>query len=136
MMVKIREATEADAVRWSELRCALWPGSDAEHADEIASYFEGKLAEPEQVFVVESGVDKAALVIVGIAELSIRPEVPGAARGPVGYLEGLYVIPTARHQGVARQLMVASREWAKRRGCAALASDRSGRIVVDRGYQV
>jgi GNAT superfamily N-acetyltransferase len=134
--VKIREATETDAARWLELRCALWPGSDAEHADEIASYFEGKLAEPEQVLVAESGVDTAAMVIVGIAELSIRPEVPGAARGPVGYVEGLYVIPTARHQGVARQLMVASREWAKRRGCAAFASDRSGRIVVDRGYQV
>ena len=87
MMVKIREATEADAVRWLELRCALWPGSDAEHADEIASYFEGKLAEPEQVFVAESGVDKAALVIVGIAELSIAAEVPGQRVGRLGILK-------------------------------------------------
>jgi aminoglycoside 6'-N-acetyltransferase I len=136
MMVKIREATREDAARWLELRCALWPGSDAEHAVEIARYFEGKLAEPEQVLVAESAVEATAMVIVGIAELSIRAEVEGAERGPVGYVEGLYVIPTARHQGVARRLMVASREWAKRRGCAAFASDRSGRIVVDRGYRV
>src|ERR1700761_8473076 len=86
MMVNIREATEADAARWLELRCALWPGSDAEHAREIASYFEGKLAEPEQVLVAESGVAAEAKVIVGIAELSVRPEVAGAERGPVGYV--------------------------------------------------
>ena len=72
MRVRIREASEADGPRWLELRCALWPGSDAEHAAEIASFFEGKLAEPECVLVAESGAE-AAMVIVGIAELSVRP---------------------------------------------------------------
>jgi aminoglycoside 6'-N-acetyltransferase I len=41
----------------------------------------------------------------------------------VGFVEGVYVVPAMRRQGVARLLYEAIGDWAKARGCRELASD-------------
>ena len=53
-----------------------------------------------------------------------------------GYVEGLYVTPEARSQGVVvLALLEASRSWARHQRCTAFASDRGDRIVVDRRFR-
>ena len=41
----------------------------------------------------------------------------------VAYLEGWYVVPESRRQGVGRALVSAAEEWARAQGCAEFASD-------------
>jgi len=61
---------------------------------------------------------------VGFAEVSIRRDhVEGTEAAPVPYLEGWYVIPHKRRQGVGRALMKGAEHWALQAGYLELASD-------------
>jgi GNAT superfamily N-acetyltransferase len=42
---------------------------------------------------------------------------------PVAFLEGWYVIPSARRQGAGRALVAAAEAWAPEQGCREFASD-------------
>jgi Acetyltransferase (GNAT) family len=53
-----------------------------------------------------------------------------------GYVEGLYIKPEARGHELVRRLLEISREWAREHNCVAFASDRAGRIVIDRSFPV
>jgi aminoglycoside 6'-N-acetyltransferase I len=130
MHVRIRDVTPQDARVWEALRRELWPDGADDHAKEIAMFFAGTIVEPDAVLFGESDTGE----VVGFAELSIRPDVAGVEGQRTGYVEGLYVLPGARQQGVARKLLQASRQWARQQKCAAFASDRAGRVVVDRSY--
>ena len=71
-------------------------------------------------FVVYAGMGEA----LGLAEAAIRTDyVNGAQSSPVGFLEGLYVVPHARREGLARGLVGAVAQWARDCGCSELASD-------------
>ena len=60
----------------------------------------------------------------GFAEASLRHDyVNGCDTSPVAFLEGMYVAPVMRGQGVARALVAAVQAWARSRGCSELASD-------------
>jgi aminoglycoside 6'-N-acetyltransferase I len=62
--------------------------------------------------------------VQGFAEAAIRTDyVNGAQSSPVGFLEGLYVVPHGRRNGVARLLVAAVTRWAAECGCSELASD-------------
>jgi aminoglycoside 6'-N-acetyltransferase I len=108
------------------MRRELWPQDPDSHAVEIASFFAGTLADPQEVLVTEEGSRLIAFV-----ELSIRDDIHGLPRKRVGYVEGLYVAPAFRGSGIARQLLRAARLWARENGCQAFASDRSDRVIVD-----
>jgi aminoglycoside 6'-N-acetyltransferase I len=101
------------------MRVALWPeGSAREHVKEMAAF----LTEPDRFaqFVVRD--DEGAAL--GFIEASVRTDyVNGTSSSPVAYMEGLYVRPKARRQGVARALVQAVAQWAKARGGEELASD-------------
>jgi aminoglycoside 6'-N-acetyltransferase I len=61
---------------------------------------------------------------VGLAEAELRTDyVNGTTTRPVAFLEGIYVVPEARRQGVAASLVNAVCLWARERGCRELASD-------------
>jgi aminoglycoside 6'-N-acetyltransferase I len=60
---------------------------------------------------------------VGLAELSIRPCAEGRRTSRVAYLEGWFVAPEARRQGVGRALLKAAEEWGRTQGCTEFASD-------------
>lgn len=119
-MVTIRPVTDRDADSWLALRCALWPdGSESEHRGEIDQFLRGQAAEPLAVLLAfgESGST------LGLAELSIRPYAEGCRTNRVAYLEGWYVIPEARGQGVGRALIEAAAAWGRDQGCLEFASD-------------
>lgn len=49
--------------------------------------------------------------------------VAGAATSPVCYLEGAYVLPEYRRQGISSEFVRMVEEWARERGITELASD-------------
>ena len=62
--------------------------------------------------------------IVGFAQCQLRKEyVEGTNSSPVGYLEGIYLEPEYRGQGIAGQLLDKCEEFAKENGCTEFASD-------------
>jgi aminoglycoside 6'-N-acetyltransferase I len=104
---------------WLKLRQALWTDVPAkEHLEEMSEL----LANPQHhVQFVVYDESKQAL---GFVEASIRTEyVNGTNTSPVAFLEGIYVLPTARQQGIAARLIAAVSAWAIEAGCHEIASD-------------
>jgi aminoglycoside 6'-N-acetyltransferase I len=108
----------ADAAAWHAMRQALWPDETGDHAREIEAFFTGRLRMPLQVLMAvnESG-------IVGFVELSIRPYAEGCETDRVAFLEGWYVVPSARRTGIGRALVQAAEEWGRSQGCTEFGSD-------------
>jgi GNAT superfamily N-acetyltransferase len=125
--VVVRPAVPADAAEWEKMRCAMWPEGIEEHGQEIAQYFAGTIDEPQAVLIAE---DETAGTI-GVAELSLRTDIPGFEGQSAGYVEGLYIRPGSRGRNTARRLLEESRKWASEQGCSVFASDRAERIIVD-----
>lgn len=115
----VRPATRADATAWLEMRRALWPGADEDHAREIEQFFTVGL---RNLLAVLVAVD-ASNHPVGVAELSIRNCAEGCDSDRVAYLEGWYVVPEARRQGVGRALVEAAEAWGRAQDCREFASD-------------
>jgi aminoglycoside 6'-N-acetyltransferase I len=128
--IAIRRIHPHDANTWLHLRCALWPDGQEDHAPEIAAYFRGELPDVAEVLIAEDAHGE----VIAFAELSVRTDLPGLAGERAGYVEGLYVIPEARGSGITRALLQASRGWARERNCAAFASDRAERIIIDPAF--
>lgn len=104
---------------WLDLRRALWPrGTAAEHLAEMQSF----LDEPAKyVQFLAHGADGRP---AGFVEAALRTDyVNGTDTSPVAFLEGLYVAPACRHQGIAAALVAAVAAWAVDKGCSELASD-------------
>jgi aminoglycoside 6'-N-acetyltransferase I len=121
----IRHVTEIDKAAWLEMRRTLWPeDGDDNHSVETARFLKGDLKNPLAVLVAarEDGNENDTR-IVGFAELNIRPYAEGCSTDRVGFLEGWFVVPDARRQGVGRALLVAAEEWARAQGCTEFASD-------------
>lgn len=117
-MLQIRAVTSRDSETWRRMRCELWP-DPAGHRAEVARFFAGDRREPAEVLLAFDATGDA----VGFAELSIRNVVDGCSTGNVGYLEGWYVAPAVRRQGVGRALIAAAEHWARRHGCTEFGSD-------------
>jgi aminoglycoside 6'-N-acetyltransferase I len=119
-MTHIRYVTPDDRAAWLQMRCDLWPEGEAvDHAAEIDRFFDGRLREPLAVLIALSESGDA----VGFAELSIRRYAEDCETDRVAYLEGWYVVPGARRQGVGRALVEAAFGWGAERGCVEFASD-------------
>jgi aminoglycoside 6'-N-acetyltransferase I len=118
--VRVRPAERSDAAAWLEMRYALWPdGSVDEHTSEIERFFSGQAREPLAVLIAEDPAGRP----LGFAELSIRPYAEECATDRVAFLEGWYVAPESRRQGVGGRLVAASEDWARTQGCTEFASD-------------
>jgi aminoglycoside 6'-N-acetyltransferase I len=119
MSVTVRPVVPADATAWSAMRAALWPDEDpAALAAEVDAFLAGRVAHLEHVLVAE--VDG---VVAGMAELNRRAYAEGCTSSPVAFLEGWYVAPAARRQGVGGALVDAALAWARGAGCSEFASD-------------
>jgi len=85
--------------QWVALRIALWPDENAAIMTEEAPAL---LAHPDRLVLLARGGD----TVTGFAEAAIRHDhVNGCETRPVVFLEGIYVVPAYRRQGVARQLI-------------------------------
>jgi GNAT superfamily N-acetyltransferase len=126
MEIVIRRPQAGDQAEWSRMRAALWPDSPAEeHAGEVAAFLSGDLTG------WMAGLHAVAAFVAarpggglcGFLEASLRPLAEDCTTHPVGYVEGWYVDPDVRRQGVGRRLMAAAQEWASSHGCREMASD-------------
>lgn len=114
----IRQVSPVEADAWLALRMSLWPQtSETQHRKEMAMM----LSDPERfaVFVCQD----AQGVLAGFAEVSLRAWAEGCESSPVAYLEGWFVAPCARRQGIGRRLVAAAEDWARSRRCTEMASD-------------
>lgn len=118
MDIAVRPVDPADAQEWLRLRCALWPeDSTAEHTEEITRFF--AVQSQMVVFVaVEPGGG-----LRGLLEAGLREYAEECNTSPVGYIEGWYVDPEVRGQGIGRALVTVAEAWARGKGCSEMASD-------------
>jgi len=123
--VQVRPVYRPDRDEWVRMRTSLWPDDSGEHGDDVDAFFatgtfrwsEGLL--PWKVLVAERPTDG----LCGFVEASIRPFVDGCTTRPVGYVEGWFVDPDVRRQGIGRKLVKAVEKWAAAHGCVEMASD-------------
>jgi aminoglycoside 6'-N-acetyltransferase I len=117
--MRIRHAEAADAAGWAELRHALWPDQSREELlAEAEAFFREPDSRLEAVLVAENGQG-----LVGFAELSLRAYAEDCSSSPVAFLEGWYVSPSARRQGIGRALVSSAEEWGREQGCTEFGSD-------------
>jgi aminoglycoside 6'-N-acetyltransferase I len=118
----IRPARLADGAVVAYLRYALWPDASVHaHAREIDAILQNKASSLPQVIFVAEAADHT---IAGFAEVGLRSHADGCdPLNPVGFLEGLYVVPDRRSGGIGRSLLAAAENWARSQGCKEMASD-------------
>lgn len=120
--MKYRLATENDADALTALRAALWPEADAaELRAEVEAFFLGEVPPTliAAVFLAESGQG----TLVGMLELSLRPYADGCESSPAPFIEGWYVAPRSRRQGVGAALVKVAEDWALAQSYTEMASD-------------
>ncbi|MBE5760768.1 MAG: GNAT family N-acetyltransferase [Clostridiales bacterium] len=116
-MKVIKVASDKDIKDAAMLADMLWPGHEE---GELKTEFEMLVSDPENELFIALCNEKA----VGFAHVSIRHDyVEGTSSSPVGYLEGIYVLPDHRRQKCAFSLLSACESWAKEKGCTEFASD-------------
>jgi aminoglycoside 6'-N-acetyltransferase I len=115
---RVRPLEESDLAEWFRLRKLLWDATDeGEHKAEMLDILEH--SDSQLVLVAELKNGRLG----GFLEASIRPFVEDCHSDHVGYLEGWYVEPELRQQGVGRKLVSAAERWARGKGCIEMASD-------------
>lgn len=126
----VRRAGPADAALYAKLRLELWPDIPTEeNTVEARTTLAG---ERPAIFIAETPRGEP----VGFAEAALRAYAEGCSTSPVGYLEGWYVRPHARHRGVGRLLMETAENWAREQGCTEMGSDaESDNIASEEAHQ-
>ena len=116
--VKYLSFSPSDRTDWHDMGSALWPDhtvSDLEQVfDDLLTlkHYQGYMCR------LESGE------AVGFIFVSLRRDyVEGSSSSPVGYIEGIYVKPKYREQGIAKTLSERGEEWSFEHGCKEMASD-------------
>jgi aminoglycoside 6'-N-acetyltransferase I len=116
---RVEPCTLQSLPEWTTLRRALWP--DAPEEDHLS---DAQAMLWDQKKAIALLVRLPGGTAAGFAEAALRYDhVNGCATSPVAFLEGVYVEPEHRKQGLARLLCRAVEDWAKSLGCRELASD-------------
>ncbi len=116
----IRPVTRADRDEWLRMRSALYPGSAPEEIDEWFDHADrGTLLVGVAVLVADRGDGRLA----GFVEIGLRNYAEGCVTTPVAFLEGWYVDPDVRRQGLGARLVRAAEDWARAREIKEIASD-------------
>ncbi|NLX82278.1 MAG: GNAT family N-acetyltransferase [Clostridiales bacterium] len=113
----ITQAASAQVPAIAALAKQLW---DHHEQEELQAEFEHLIKDSDcAVFLYTSGGHAVAFAQVQLR----RDYVQGTSTSPVGYLEGIFVEPAHRKQGIATQLVRACQDWARAQGCREFASD-------------
>ena len=95
----------------------LWP--ECKLDQEYANCVKAMESERECYFLARAHGQYIAFIY-----LNLRFDyVEGASSSPVGYIEGIYVKPAFRKQGVAKMLIERAEKWCRERGTSFLGSD-------------
>ncbi len=122
-------ATINDLPDWLEMALALWP---YETKEDMESLFHTLYASENDEMLIARTDDEIA---VGFANISIRKEyVEGSNSSPVGYIEGIYVKPEFRKQGIAKKFIELAEDWSRKRGCIELGSDTESENIESRKF--
>lgn len=115
--LRLSEATRRDVDVWRAMREDLYSG-----VDDAFNEFEMAL--------ILGSTDRACLLVrapnddaVGFIEVSLRNVVDGCLGGPVGYIEGIYLVPSWRGLGLGPGMIEAVSEWFRAQGCRDMATD-------------
>lgn len=112
--MRIAALPPSELDRIDPLRLALWPDSPIEELKATVA------AQPEYLVLAVLDGDRP----IGFAEIGLRRDyVNGCDTSPVAFLEGIYVDPAHRKQGVARALVAEALAWARRQEVSEFASD-------------
>jgi aminoglycoside 6'-N-acetyltransferase I len=115
--MKISPCTLADLDDWAAMRAALWPGEEW-----LREEAEAMLTLPAETSL--NLIARTRGAPAGFAETVLRSDhVNGCETSPVAFLEGIYVSPEYRENGVARALAEAVADWGRGLGCTEFASD-------------
>ena len=116
-MKSVRKADISDLNAIVSLAKALWPEQTTKDLnDELSA-----LLDKSDACIMIAFKEKTP---IGFAHCQLRYEyVEGTHSSPVGYLEGIYIKPSERNNGYARQLLSECESWAKQKGCTEFASD-------------
>lgn len=112
----IRQLRSVDRAAWLAMRTALWPeaaAADHEHDVERVLGSDG-----EWGFIAEIAGEPIAF-----AEVAIRKYANGCESQPVPFLEGIWVDPRYRRQGVGRALIAHIERFLRPRGFHEWGSD-------------
>ena len=116
MGILVREMQVSDRAAWAQMRSALWPDeTKAAHAEMIETLLRSKDA---WGFIAEMDGTPA-----GFAELAIRDYANGCDIAPVPFLEGIWVSPLRRRQGIGARLIVHIEAFVRARGFCEMGSD-------------
>ena len=113
--IALRGLGPQDHPAWAGLRHALWPHHPV---DELLADLAGMHGEAFENIGAFAGTE-----LVGFAEAEIRPYGDGCDTAPVAWLEGIYVAPLWRRQGIGRRLVEAVADWGRSQGMSELGSD-------------
>ena len=117
MSVRIVDISNDHSNDLREMREALYLDLSAEFHDEEMSSIRRSPDKDCRVALADDGV------VTGFVEVSLRNFVDGCLTSPVGYIEGIFVKPAYRGQGIGERLVSAATEWAKSKGCVEMATD-------------
>lgn len=113
----IYKASKNDVPAISRMAVMMW---DSHTAEDLSEEFYEIISNEESVIFLAELENK----IIGFAQCQLRHDyVEGTRSNPVGYLEGIFVMPPYRNRGYAKQLLAKCEEWAKCKGCSEFASD-------------
>jgi aminoglycoside 6'-N-acetyltransferase I len=121
-LTEMREARESDIEALARMRFELWPESTLEEQrEELGIALAGMSGTlPVTTLVACDASDRP----IGFVEAGLRSHADGChVSHPVGFVEGWFVDPGWRGQGVGAALIVAAEAWAREQGCREMASD-------------
>ena len=113
----IREMNGRDKLIWAEMRAHLWPDeAPRAHAEAIET-----MLQDDDVwgFIAETSYVDA----VGFLEVALRKYANGCESQPVPFLEGIWVDPRFRRQGVGARLLEYLEAFLTARGFREIGSD-------------
>lgn len=116
-MIQISPASPQECLLGAELFCQMWQDSTP---TQLAEELSTQISSGNTVLFLarDNGTP------VAVAQCGLRHDyVEGAKTSPVGFLEGIYVAPEYRRQGIAARLCRACEHWAVQKGCSEFASD-------------
>lgn len=116
-MGEIIQAKTDHLYELTKLAKDLWPDNGFEELKE--EFAEIIYSDQNKVFLYS--IEKGTVAFI---HLSIRTDyVEGSNFSPTGYIEGIYVLPAFRQQGISKRLFAEGKKWLLNKGCKQVGSD-------------